>query len=180
MKRNRKWKILHTVLERQTLCFSSYKNRKLKVKPWWVGAHEGKKKAFFVPFILSEGNSFKICVLSWCIVYWIYFQNIHTFSYQKKLHHTLLLFVSKIVCIFKLLSRKVMRECDNWKPNFLPRLMFNWRTFSRRVKARWWHQRAKNQGLTNQNSRNRWCQILRQTIWRYPSLRDPLSNPTSY
>ena len=32
-KRNRKWKIPHTVLERQSLCFSSYKNRKLKVKP---------------------------------------------------------------------------------------------------------------------------------------------------
>ena len=31
-KRNRKWKIPHTVLERQNLRFSSYKNRKLKVK----------------------------------------------------------------------------------------------------------------------------------------------------
>ena len=31
-KRNRKWKTLHTVLERRALCFSSYKNLKLKVK----------------------------------------------------------------------------------------------------------------------------------------------------
>ena len=31
-KRNRKIKISHTVLERRTLSFSSYKNRKLKVK----------------------------------------------------------------------------------------------------------------------------------------------------
>ena len=30
----RKWKIPHTVLEGLTLCFSSYKNRKLKVKLW--------------------------------------------------------------------------------------------------------------------------------------------------
>ena len=30
--RNQKWKMPHTVLEIQTLCFSSYKNRKLKVK----------------------------------------------------------------------------------------------------------------------------------------------------
>ena len=30
---DRKWKIQHTVLERRTLCFTSYKNRKLKVKP---------------------------------------------------------------------------------------------------------------------------------------------------
>ena len=31
-KRNRKWKIPHTVLERWTLCLSSYNNRKFKVK----------------------------------------------------------------------------------------------------------------------------------------------------
>ena len=44
-KRNRKWKIPHTVLERQNLCFSSYKNRKLIVNLWWVGARERKKRA---------------------------------------------------------------------------------------------------------------------------------------
>ena len=65
-KRNRKWKI-HTVLERRTLCFSSYRNCKLKVKVWWVGARERKKKASLVPFILPEGNFFIICVLSQCI-----------------------------------------------------------------------------------------------------------------
>ena len=54
---------------RGTLCFSSYKNRKLKVKLLRVGAREKKKRAFFVPFILSEGNFFNICVLSQCIVY---------------------------------------------------------------------------------------------------------------
>ena len=61
-KRNRKTKIPQTVLKRRTLCFNSYKNRKLKVKLWWVGARERKKRAFFVPFILLEGNFFKICV----------------------------------------------------------------------------------------------------------------------
>ena len=86
----------HCFRERESLCFSSYKNRKLKVKLWWVGARERKKRAFFVPFILSEGNFFNICVLSQCIVYWIHFQNIHTFTYQKILLHTLLLLVSKI------------------------------------------------------------------------------------
>ena len=35
-----------------------------------------KKKKFFLPFILSKGNVFDICVLSRCIVYWIHFQNI--------------------------------------------------------------------------------------------------------
>ena len=29
-----------------------------KVKLWWVGTLERKKRAFFVPFILSEGNFF--------------------------------------------------------------------------------------------------------------------------
>ena len=53
-----------------------------------------KKKTFFVPFILSE-----VCIelntcIEWCIElnlrnYWIDFQNIHTFKYQKTLLHTL-------------------------------------------------------------------------------------------
>ena len=42
----RKWKIPHTILERRTLRFSSYKNRKLKVKLWWVRAPERKKGHF--------------------------------------------------------------------------------------------------------------------------------------
>ena len=41
-------------------------------------------------------------------------------------------------------------------------LIFNW--FSRRVKACWQRQWAKNQVSTNQNSRNRWCQVVRQTV----------------
>ena len=88
-KQNQNWKIPYTFLDRRTLCCSSCKNRILKVKLWLVGARERKKKAFFVPFILSEGSFFNICVLSQCIVYWIRFQNIHTFIYQKTLFHTL-------------------------------------------------------------------------------------------
>ena len=56
-----KLKILHTVLERQTLCFSSCKNDKLKIK-LIIWACERKKRAFFVPFILSE-DFFKKSVL---------------------------------------------------------------------------------------------------------------------
>ena len=52
--RNRKSKIPHIVLERRTLCFNSFKNHKLKIKLRWVGARERKKRAFFLPFILSE------------------------------------------------------------------------------------------------------------------------------
>ena len=72
------------------LYFSAYKNRKLNVKLWWVGARERKKRAFFLPCILAEGNLFNICLLSQCIVYWIHFQNMHTFTYQKTLRHTLI------------------------------------------------------------------------------------------
>ena len=89
MKRNRKWKIRHIVFDGRILCFSWYKNRKLKVKMWWVGACERKKRAFFVPLILSEGNFLNICVLSQCIVNWIHFPNIYAFIYQKTLLHTL-------------------------------------------------------------------------------------------
>ena len=48
IKWNWKSKIPNTVLERQSLCFSLYKNHKLKVKPWWDGACEMKKRAVFV------------------------------------------------------------------------------------------------------------------------------------
>ena len=83
---NWNWKIPHTILERRTLCFSSYKNRKLKVKPRGVGAQERKKRTFFVPFILLVGNFFfNICISSQCIVYRIHFQNL-LLLYIKKLY----------------------------------------------------------------------------------------------
>ena len=73
----------HTQLERRSLGFSSYKNHKLRIKLWWVGARERNKRLFFVPFLLPEGNFFKICVLSQCTVYWKHFQNINPFTCQK-------------------------------------------------------------------------------------------------
>ena len=45
-KRNRKWKTPPIDLVTRTLCFSSYKNRKLKLKLCWVVARERKKSAF--------------------------------------------------------------------------------------------------------------------------------------
>ena len=54
--------------------------------------------------------------------------------------------------------------CGCWKPSFLPLLIFDSRTFSRRVIARWWRQSAKNQVSTNRSSRNRWCHIVRRII----------------
>ena len=81
---------LQPVLERRTLRFSSFKNRKLKIKPCWAGARERKKRVFFVPFILSKGNFLKnLCFISVYIVLNT-IQKIHTFTYQKTLLHTLL------------------------------------------------------------------------------------------
>ena len=113
---NRKWKIPHLVLERRTLCFSSYKNGKLKVNLWWVGARERKKKAFFVPFILSEGNFFNIHVLVQCIMYWTHFQNMHTFT---KKH-----FFMQFYCLFlkssKAFSVSLIENCfTEMKPPLL-------------------------------------------------------------
>ena len=95
-KQNQKRKIPHAVLERRTLCFNAYRNRKLKVKLWWIGVRERKKRAFFLPFILSEGNFINNCVLSQCIVYWIHFQNNHTFTYQKEIKSYRFLLVFRI------------------------------------------------------------------------------------
>ena len=57
-------KISHTVLERWTMCFSSYKNCELELKLWWVEACKRKMSAFFVMFILSEGNFFNLYFIS--------------------------------------------------------------------------------------------------------------------
>ena len=90
----------------------------------------------------------------------------------------MLLLVKKLQKSILLLWRKLGGcLCDNWKPSFLPLLIFDWRTFSRRVTARWWRQSAKNQVSTNQNSRNRWCLIVRCIIcwWRWEYIYSFLS-----
>ena len=87
--------------------FSSYDNRKLKVKLWWVEARERKKKAFFKPLILSEAIFFNIFVLSQCIVYWIHFQNIHICPSQKPLLYTLFCLFLKLSQAFSVSSSTV-------------------------------------------------------------------------
>ena len=109
----RKQKIPRTVLKRRSLRFSWYKNRKSKVKLWWVGAHERKMTAFFVPFILHGENFFKICVISDCIVYWIHFFRIYILLCVKK-HHTLFLLVFKIVEAFSVSLRELINFFFPW------------------------------------------------------------------
>ena len=98
---------------------SSYKNHKLKVKLWWVRARE-RKKRIFCTVILSEGNIFKIYVLSQYIVHWIHFQNIYFFTYQKYyfIHFcSLFLKLAKAFnasLIKKSRSRKILSLCFSW------------------------------------------------------------------
>ena len=129
-KRNQKWKLPRTILERRTLCSSSYKNHKLKVKLWWAGFLERKKRAFFVPFILSKGNFFNICVLSQCIVCSIHFQNVPTFTYQKTLLHTL-------ICLFLKSSKAFLCLCgkSELKANRLNLMYLPWRRDVFRIQA---------------------------------------------
>ena len=77
-KRNRKWKIRHSVLEARTLCFSSYKNSELRVKLRWVGTCE-KKESIFSNVYYVWKTFFNISVLSWCIGHWTNFQNVYVY-----------------------------------------------------------------------------------------------------
>ena len=114
--RNRKQKIPHIVLERQTLRFSPYKNRKLKVKLWWIGPREGEKREFFITFILFEGHFFNICVLSQCIVYWIHIQNIHIKKYYFIHFCCWFLKSSKAFSVsLRILSVNVSKSTVSWK-----------------------------------------------------------------
>ena len=76
--------------------------------------------AFFVPFIFSEGNFFNICVLSWCIVYWIHFQNIYTFTYHKTLLHTLWFSVAAENIYRNFLSFEILNRLFFFQPSCFP------------------------------------------------------------
>ena len=90
----------YTLLERWALCFSSYKNQKLKVKPMSWSWRKKKEWIFCNVYFVQTKKFFKIYVLSQFIVYWTNFQNMHTFTYQKTLIYTLLLLVFKIMKSF--------------------------------------------------------------------------------
>ena len=81
-----------------------------------------KKRAFLYRLFCPKGIFLRF-VLSQCIVYWIHSQNIHTFTYQEILLHTLLLFVFEIVeslqCIkvTRLLPATLL-EMNSWTESF--------------------------------------------------------------
>ena len=119
-RRNRIWKTPRIFLERWTMCFMSCKNCELIVKLWWVGTRERKNSAFFVTCILSEWNFCNSWFFSLCIVYWIYFQNIYTFPYQKLLIYTFWLVVFKVVESVVHPWKNMLKWDWFWHHNFNP------------------------------------------------------------
>ena len=93
-----KWKTPHTLLEKWTLCFSSYKHCESEVKLWWV--EFAKEKRVHSLFILSEAIFFIICVLSQCIIFWISLQNIKNYYFI----HFCCLFLKSLNGFSRLLS----------------------------------------------------------------------------
>ena len=65
------------------------KELQIKSKTVISWSSQKNREGFFLTFILSEWNFFDIYFLSQCIAYWIHFQNIDTFIYQKALIHIL-------------------------------------------------------------------------------------------
>ena len=108
-RRNRKWKILHTVFERRTLCFRSRKNRRSKVKLWWVGTRERKTRAFFCAVYFFRRKRLCVCFISVYSV--LNTLSEYTFTYQKTLLHTILLLVFKIVESFQYILKL---KFDRW------------------------------------------------------------------
>ena len=101
----------HIVLERLTLCFSWYKNRQLKKNCDEMELAKEKRGHFLYCLFCPKEIFFEfVSTLFVCKVYWIHFQNIHTFTYLKTLLHTLLLLVFKIAeslqCILKIIVFK--------------------------------------------------------------------------
>ena len=116
---NQKWKIPQTILERWNMWFSSYMYHEFKVKMWWVGAPERKKSRLFVTFILSEEILLTFVIFSLYTMHWMNFQNIHNFTYQKTLFHTLLLLVFKFLESLYCIFNNINQWCLKWQKHYL-------------------------------------------------------------
>ena len=109
-----------------------------------------------------KGIFFNICVLSQCIVYWIFFQNIRTFSYQKTLLHTLLLLAFKVVESLQCILKQV-----NFWISLSPK---TWLLMDRSLELEWVKIRAKTMI---------WCQCRRfRVIIRFVMQLTPRQAPS--
>ena len=77
-----------------------------------------KKEGIFCTVYFVRRKFFNICVLSHCIVYWIQFQNMHSFTYQETLIHTLF-------CLF-LKSSKIFSVSLNKKQSYKIAKLLTW------------------------------------------------------
>ena len=64
------------------------KESNMKNKTVMSWSFQKKKYGIFCAVYFAEGNFFNIRFLSQCILYWVQFQNKHTFTYQKISLHT--------------------------------------------------------------------------------------------
>ena len=76
----------HSFREKNLVLQLIYKSQ-IKSKNVMSWSSRRIKEGIFFTVYLYERNFFKICDLSQCIVYWIQFPNLHTFTYQKTLLH---------------------------------------------------------------------------------------------
>ena len=79
----------------------------IKSKTKMSGACERKKEVIFCTF-LSKGS---FCILSQCLVCWIQFYNIHTFTYQESITSNTFLLVFELSKAFSVsLTFKVIKK----------------------------------------------------------------------
>ena len=88
--------LTHTFRE-TNLVFHLIQESQIKSKTVMSWISRKKKESIFCIVYFVRREFFNISFLSQCLVYWIHFQSIHTFTYQKILLHTLLFLASKIV-----------------------------------------------------------------------------------
>ena len=107
---------------------------------WSVGARKRKNSEFFLTFMLTYGNFWSIFISSQRIEYWINFQNMYNFTYQKVLLHTLFcLFLKppkvlsqKLRCSIKKVFLKISRKSQEKtcaRVSFLIKLQAVWHSF---------------------------------------------------
>ena len=144
-----------------------------------------EKRGHFCTVYFVRRTFLKNFVLSQCIVYWIHFQNIHTFTYQKTLLHTLLLLVSNIVedprvslrlktRLLGLVSEPIRKNNNfDWKKNHQTvKCKFK----SMRLKSYCWLQIQKHVACSNIGINVNFisialyvkgCQTKQQKLWAY-------------
>ena len=91
-----------------------FKKSQIKSETVMSWSSRKKKEGIFCTANLVSRDFFNIFVLSQCIVYWIHFQNRHTFIYKKILLHTPFCLFLKLSNAFSvsLILNKTLEVCS--------------------------------------------------------------------